>query len=140
VNSSQRNSLRRACVALNKTLRLAETLAATESVDEIVYRWENPLPPEKRQEAAALAMQIRAVLRRSAKEWDLLQLDEDLLATLRDELKERWSDIEEHKSSGLRRLGEVDRRLKDELDPELVRLQVLVQRLAQALGREGDSR
>lgn len=122
LNDAQRNSLAIGLRAFEVHLRQAAAWLEDGEEAGILYRRRLALPAERRavmrqQIAAALAL-IAAL----AERFDLAPAEEALEASLAARLSVDWANLSDLRSDKLRRYGNVDPRLADQLDADIAEL------------------
>jgi hypothetical protein len=130
LNIAQRSSLTIGLRAFEMHLRQADAWLRGGEERGILYRRSLNLSPEQR---AAARGQIAAALAQIAvlaERFGLANADEDLGAAIAAQMSIDWADLSDAHSGKLRRYGDVDFRLADQLDADLDLLAELALSLA----------
>lgn len=131
LNQYQQRSLGVTLRLLEKTLDDIEALLAADH-QGLLYAVRTEISPEREMELRRLSKDARAVLAEMMRQYELPLQQEDGLRIISARLSSAWENLEDSRPRKLRRYGQVDPEVAEELEPQveaLIRLVLTMERL-----------
>ncbi len=129
LNPYQRSSLRTTLLSFEKSLRTAKAWLDGKEEYGILYRAKIDLSAARREEAQR---EIESALEQIAELSRVLEIEKeeaDPLSMIRAEMSVAWANLWDSRSNKLARFGKVAEGLSQRLDPDIIRLADIAQRL-----------